>query len=83
MAEAVMAAMVCSFILSRTLVPTMANYLLRKHAATPTCTGSTVRCRRRAIRWCASSAASRHISSDCGLAIASFWKWRWAAVRSS
>jgi multidrug efflux pump subunit AcrB len=33
MAEAVMAAMVCSFILSRTLVPTMANHLLRKHAA--------------------------------------------------
>src|ERR1700733_9638191 len=33
MAEAVMAAMICSFILSRTLVPTMANYLLRKHAA--------------------------------------------------
>jgi len=32
MAEAVMAAMVCSFILSRTLVPTMANYLLQKHA---------------------------------------------------
>ena len=33
MAEAVMAAMVCSFLLSRTLVPTMANYLLRAHAA--------------------------------------------------
>src|SRR5580658_3446354 len=33
MAEAVIAAMVCSFILSRTLVPTMANYLLHKHAA--------------------------------------------------
>ena len=32
MAEAVMFAMVCSFILSRTLVPTLANYLLRKHA---------------------------------------------------
>ncbi len=32
MAEAVMSAMVCSFILSRTLVPTLANYLLRKHA---------------------------------------------------
>ncbi len=31
MAEAVMAAMVCSFILSRTLVPTMANYLLKPH----------------------------------------------------
>jgi multidrug efflux pump subunit AcrB len=32
MAEAVMAAMICSFILSRTLVPTMAHYLLRPHA---------------------------------------------------
>ena len=32
MAEAVISAMVCSFILSRTLVPTMANYLLHKHA---------------------------------------------------
>jgi multidrug efflux pump subunit AcrB len=32
MAEAVMSAMTCSFILSRTLVPTMANYLLHKHA---------------------------------------------------
>jgi multidrug efflux pump subunit AcrB len=32
MAEAVMSAMVWSFILSRTLVPTMANYLLRTHA---------------------------------------------------
>ena len=33
MAEAVMSAMVWSFILSRTLVPTMAKYMLRKHAA--------------------------------------------------
>ncbi|MEA2847345.1 MAG: hypothetical protein QOG78_2626, partial [Rhodospirillaceae bacterium] len=33
MAEAVMFAMVCSFILSRTLVPTMANYLLKPHTA--------------------------------------------------
>src|SRR6201747_1278194 len=32
MAEAVIFAMVASFILSRTLVPTMADYLLRKHA---------------------------------------------------
>ncbi|GFZ88229.1 efflux RND transporter permease subunit [Dyella caseinilytica] len=32
MAEAVMFAMICSFILSRTLVPTMANYLLKAHA---------------------------------------------------
>ena len=33
MAEAVMFAMVFSFILSRTLVPTMAKYLLKPHAA--------------------------------------------------
>jgi multidrug efflux pump subunit AcrB len=33
MAEAVMFAMTCSFILSRTLVPTMANYLLQPHDA--------------------------------------------------
>ena len=33
MAEAVMFAMICSFILSRTLVPTMANYLLKPHVA--------------------------------------------------
>jgi multidrug efflux pump subunit AcrB len=32
MAEAVMFAMVCSFVLSRTLVPTMSKYLLRPHA---------------------------------------------------
>ena len=33
MAEAVMFAMTCSFVLSRTLVPTMSKYLLRPHAA--------------------------------------------------
>src|ERR1700686_5053276 len=32
MAESVIFAMVCSFLLSRTLVPTMAKYLLRAHA---------------------------------------------------
>jgi len=32
MAEAVMFAMIASFILSRTLVPTLANFLLREHA---------------------------------------------------
>jgi len=32
MAEAVMFAMICSFILSRTLVPTMAKYLLHPHS---------------------------------------------------
>src|ERR1700746_1109792 len=33
MAQSVMLAMVCSFLLSRTLVPTMAKYLLRAHNA--------------------------------------------------
>jgi len=33
MAESVMLAMACSFLLSRTLVPTMAKYLLREHVA--------------------------------------------------
>ena len=33
MAEAVVFAMIASFILSRTLVPTMSNYLLRSHAS--------------------------------------------------
>jgi multidrug efflux pump subunit AcrB len=33
MAEAVIFAMICSFILSRTLVPTLAKYLLHKHPA--------------------------------------------------
>ena len=33
LAESVMFAMVCSFLLSRTLVPTMAQYLLRAHTA--------------------------------------------------
>ena len=48
MAEAVMFAMICSFILSRTLVPTMANYLLKPHVAH----GHARASRRRAIRWC-------------------------------
>ena len=66
MALAVIAAMVCSFILSRTLVPTMANYLLRKHEHEP-----HGRSRRRAIRWCDSSALSSAASSACGSATAS------------
>ena len=35
LAEAVVFAMIASYVLSRTLVPTMANYLLRKHANAP------------------------------------------------
>ena len=54
MAEAVMFAMVWSFILSRTLVPTMAKYLLQPHRASRGRAAAD-----RAIRWCGSSAASR------------------------
>ncbi|RSV44375.1 AcrB/AcrD/AcrF family protein [Sphingomonas sp. ABOLE] len=36
MAEAVVFAMIASFVLSRTLVPTMGNFLLRQHAGTHT-----------------------------------------------
>ena len=46
MAEAVMSAMACSFILSRTLVPTMANYLLQ-HACRTDGHGTSRRCRSR------------------------------------
>ncbi len=61
MAEAVMFAMICSFILSRTLVPTMAMYLLQ--AASAPCR-KTAPAPPRAIRWCGSSAASRPASSS-------------------
>ena len=67
MAEAVMFAMIWSFILSRTLVPTMAKYLLQPHRMSM----PTAKCRRaRAIRWCGSSAASRPGSSASAAAIA-------------
>src|SRR5205085_8759914 len=52
MAQAVMSAMVWSFILSRTLVPTMANYLLQAHvrhdegAGPPRSRKPLVRCQR-------------------------------------
>mgnify|MGYP003693573935 CR=1 FL=1 len=44
MAEAVMFAMVCSFILSRTLVPTMAKYLLKPHCRACRCARQCHRC---------------------------------------
>ena len=45
MALAVIFAMICSFVLSRTLVPTMANFLLRAHAG-PDAHGAGMRGRR-------------------------------------
>ena len=49
MAEAVVFAMISSFLLSRTLVPTMANYLLRAARAARS---KTARATLRATRWC-------------------------------
>jgi multidrug efflux pump subunit AcrB len=75
MAEAVMFAMIWSFILSRTLVPTMAKYLLQPHVHHE---GDR---RRRAIRWCASSVPSRHGSNGSELAITICCRWRWGGGR--
>ena len=55
LAEAVMFAMIASYILSRTLVPTLAMYLLRPKEHSPT----------RAIRWWFSNAALKLASSAC------------------
>ena len=79
MAEAVMFAMTWSFILSRTLVPTMAKYLLQPH----THHGEGERRRPRAIRWCGFSAASRRASSGFAAAIATCCRWRWRGGRYS
>ncbi len=71
MAESVMFAMVFSFLLSRTLVPTMAKYLLRMHVGS-TAHGGLGRPRR--TRWCAFSAASRRASRGCAPGITICWR---------
>ena len=55
LAEAVVFAMIWSFILSRTLVPTMAMYLLQPHVHH----SDQAARRRRAIRWSSCNAVSR------------------------
>ena len=62
LAEAVVFAMLASYVLSRTLVPTMAMYLLRRNRIDARA--------RRAIRWCGCSGASNAASSDCAAPIA-------------
>ena len=74
MAESVMFAMVFSFLLSRTLVPTMAKYLLRMHVRTAASTTAASSRRRRRTRWCAFSAASRRASSGCAPGITICWR---------
>ena len=61
MAEAVVFAMIASFVLSRTLVPTLANYLLHAPAHRD---GEHDAGRSRAIPWCASSTASSGFERD-------------------
>ena len=75
MAESVMFAMVFSFLLSRTLVPTMAKYLLHMHVPRAGDARRRRSSRRpRAIRWCAFSMASRIASCVCAPAITSCWR---------
>ena len=72
LAEAVVFAMIASYVLSRTLVPTLANYLLRNQCiGTATTAGSDPRVPAQPqSAWCASSAASSAGSSESAAATA-------------
>lgn len=97
MALAVIFAMGSSFVLSRTLVPTMALYLLRPHRVEGGAghhpedaflnhhEGIT---RNRAMRawrppWCACSSASKPASPPPAIATTRCWAWRWPTVAAS
>ena len=74
LAEAVVFALIGSFILSRTLVPTMAHYLLipiGEHGE-----HDAHRNRVRVIRSSASRWLSSRLSPSSAAAIARFWRWR-------
>ncbi len=77
MAEAVIFAMIWSFILSRTLVPTMAKYLLKPHVhhaeGEPRSRNPLVRFQR----------GFEAVSSGFAPAIATCWRWHWRIVRPS
>jgi multidrug efflux pump subunit AcrB len=87
MAEAVIFAMVASFVLSRTFVPMLAQYLLKPHASGGHASGELAAAMEphggppppvplRAIRWCVFSAASSIASNACVRCIASCSAWR-------
>ncbi|MEI9965052.1 MAG: efflux RND transporter permease subunit [Caulobacteraceae bacterium] len=83
MAESVVYAMIASFILSRTLVPTMAMYLLKPHANHAASLAEQDRelhepPPRSKNPLPASSAASRSGSSGCARTTATCWPWRWS-----
>ena len=67
LAEAVIFALIGSYILSRTLVPTIANYLLANQCASRARRAAG---ERPATRWSSSSAASSIISRSCAAATA-------------
>jgi multidrug efflux pump subunit AcrB len=67
LAEAVVFAMLASYFLSRTIVPTMAKYLLRGEQRAAR--GSAVR-----MRWCGFRGALRKLSRDFMGAIADCWR---------
>ena len=70
LAEAVVFAMLASYLLSRTLVPTMARYLLDRARRKKSAARQP---RRRAIRLCACRRDSKRDSSDSGSAITACW----------
>ena len=72
LAEAVVFALIASYVLSRTLVPTLANYLLRtqgRGARRPS-SSRPVQASPAAIRWCGSSRASSAASRRSAAPIA-------------
>ena len=71
LAEAVVFAMLASYFFSRTLIPTLAKYLLRNHEHMG---GDIDRRRVRAIPSCASTWVSSSASRPCATAIAAFSK---------
>ena len=68
MAMAVVFAMIASFILSRTLVPTLALYLLKPHAEEHAALGNNM--------WRGCRALRERLSPTCARAIATCWRWR-------
>ena len=74
MAESVMFAMVFSFLLSRTLVPTLAKYLLHMHVASVDDRTARFRPRGRGIRWCGFNVASRSASRGFAPGIMTCWR---------
>jgi multidrug efflux pump subunit AcrB len=88
MAKAVVFAMIASFVLSRTLVPTMGNWLLRAHAGPHThehmaAHDATAASPTRATRSAASSMALKSASRAFAGSTSASSPWRWRTANAS